>query len=283
MQILKNPAYAGVFAYGQRQVDLTRRQPGLPAHGRIRMPMSQWLHLQHDAYPAYITWEQYLANQERLQQNGLRFVEGRLKAQGIARDGPGLLQGMVVCGRCGHRMQVTYKTTPRYCCRGLARTTEAPSDCTSVRSPVVDEVVVQAFFEAIQPAQLDALEAVLASQRLERERLARQWQEQLKRANYEVHLAQRQYDAVDAANRLVAAELERRWEEKLMQLRQTEEAFHHFQQTPLPEAVPLDLRQLFRDVSGQLPELRPVLSNSQKKELLRTLVSQVIIRRPTAD
>lgn len=283
MQILKNPAYAGVFAYGQRQVDPTRRQPGLPASGRRHMPMNEWLHLQHDVYPAYITWEQYLANQERLQQNGLRFVEGRFKAQGIAREGPGLLQGLVVCGRCGHRLQVAYKITPRYFCRGLVRTTEVPSDCTSVRSPVVDEVVVQAFFAAIQPAQLDALEAVLASQRLERERLERQWQEQFKRADYAAELAQRQYDAVDPANRLVAAELERRWEEKLTQLRQTEEAYHHFQRTPLPEAVPPELRQLFRDVSGQLPELWSALSNSQKKELLRTLISQVIIRRPAAD
>ncbi len=283
MQILKNPAYAGVFAYGQRQIDPTQRQPGRPASGRRRMPMDEWLHLQHDVYPAYISWEQYLANQERLQQNGLSFVEGRLKAQGIAREGPGLLQGLVVCGRCGHRLQVAYKQTPRYSCRGLVRTTEAPSDCTSVRAPVVDEVVVQAFFEAIQPAQLDALEAVLASHRLERERLERQWQEQRKRADYAVHLAQRQYDAVDPANRLVAAELERRWEEKLTQRRQTEEAYHHFQQTPLPETVPPELRQLFRDVSGELPELWPALSNSQKKELLRTLISQVNIRRPAAD
>ncbi len=283
MQILHNPAYAGVFAYGQRQIDPTQRQPGLPASGRRRMPINEWLHLQHDAYPAYITWEQYLANQERLRQNGLRFVEGRLKAQGVAREGPGLLQGLVVCGRCGHRLQVVYKKTPRYFCRGLVRTTEAPSDCTSVRAPVVDEVVVRAYFEAIQPAQLDALEAVLASQRLERNRLERQWQEQLKRADYAAQLAQRQYDAVDPTNRLVAAELERRWEEKLTQLRQTEEAYHHFQQTPLPEVIPAELRQLFRDVSSQLPELWPALSNSQRKELLRALISRVIIRRLAAD
>ncbi len=237
IHILKNPAYAGAFAYGQRQIDPTRRQPGLPASGRVRKPMSEWLHLQQDVYPAYITWEQYLTNQGRIEQNGLRFVENRLKAQGIAREGPGLLQGLVVCGRCGHHLQTVYKKTPRYICRGLVRTTEAPSDCNSVRSPVIDELVVQAFFEALQPAQLDALEAVLASQRQEQERLERQWQDQLKRAQYETHLAQRQYDAVDPANRLVAAELERRWEEKLIQLRQTEEDYHHFQQTSLPEAA----------------------------------------------
>jgi len=281
--ILHNPAYAGAFAYGRRQIDPTRRDPTRPAAGRVRKPMSEWLHLQQDVYPAYITWEHYLANQERIHQNGLRFVENRHKAQGIARDGPGLLQGMVICGRCGHRLQVVYKNTPRYICRGLSRTTDAPSTCTSVRAPEVDQTVVQAFFAAIQPAQIDALEAILASQRIEQERLARQWQEKLKRAQYEAHLAQRQYDAVAPENRLGADELERRWEEKLRQLRQTEEDYHHFQQTPMPDSVPLHLQDLFRDVSTRLPELWPSLSNAQKKELLRSLVSHVIVKRPVPD
>jgi hypothetical protein len=152
-----------------------------------------------------------------------------------------------------------------------------------VRAPVTDDVVVQAFFEAIQPAQLDVLEAILQEQQTEQQRLERQWQEQLKRVRYEAHLAQRQYDVVDPNNRLVAAELERRWEEKLHQLRQTEEAHHHFLQTPLPESIPLELRQQFQEVSQLLPEIWPSLKNSQKKQLLRSLISQVIIRRPTPD
>ena len=281
--LLQNPAYAGAFAYGRRQRDPTLRKAGRPATGNRRKPMSEWLHLQQNAYPAYIAWEQYLTNQERIRQNGLRFVEQRQKAQGIVREGPGLLQGMVLCGHCGHHMQTVYKHTPRYVCRGLVRTTQAPSDCNSVRAPVIDDLVVRAFLAAIQPAQLDALEAILAAQRLERGQLERQWQEQLKRAQYEAHLAQRQYDAVDPDNRLVAAELERRWEARLLQLRQTEEDYDRFQQTPLPERVPPEWRDLFREASRRLPELWPSLSNAQKKELLRSLIQQVIIRRPAPD
>lgn len=283
IDILHNPAYAGAFAYGRRQMDPTRRDPARPATGRVRKPMSEWLHLQHDVYPAYISWEQYLTNQERIRQNGLRFVENRQKAQGVIRTGPGLLQGMVVCGRCGHRLQVVYKHTPRYICRGLVRTTDAPSNCTSIRAPVLDQVVVQAFFEAIQPAQIDALEAILAAQQTECEQLERQWQEQIKRAQYAAQLAQRQYDAVDPENRLVAAELERRWEAKLQQLRQAEEDYRCLQQTPMPDTVPPQLRDLFRDVSTRLPELWPELSNEQKKELLRSLISHVIVKRPVPD
>jgi DNA invertase Pin-like site-specific DNA recombinase len=281
--MLRNPAYAGVFAYGRTQKDPTRRDPARPAAGRVRKPMSEWLHLQQGVYPAYISWEQYLINQERIKQNGLRFVKNRQKAQGVVRNGPGLLQGMVVCGRCGHHLQVVYKHTPRYVCRGLVRTTVAPSDCTSIRAPVLDQVVVEAFFEAIQPAQIDALEAILAAQRTEREQLERHWRERLKRAQYAAQLAQRQYDAVDPENRLVAAELERRWEAELRQLHQGEEEYHNFQQTPAPNMVPPQLRDLFRDVSTRLPELWPKLSNAQKKELLRSLISHVIVKRPVPD
>jgi DNA invertase Pin-like site-specific DNA recombinase len=281
--MLHNPAYAGVFAYGRRQAEPGLQKPGRPASGRRRKPTAEWLHMQQGVYPPYITWQQYLANQERIQQNGLRFVDSRQKAQGIVRNGPGILQGLVICGHCGHRMQTVYKHTPRYVCRGMVRTTAARSDCNSVRSPEVDEVVIQAFFEAIQPAQLDALQEILAAQQTERAWLDRQWQEQRKRAQYEAQLAQRQYDAVDPGNRLVAAELERRWEEKLRDLQQTEEEYQCFQQTPLPETVPPQLCELFRDVSHRLPQLWPSLANSQKKELLRSLISHVIVRRPAPD
>jgi DNA invertase Pin-like site-specific DNA recombinase len=281
--MLRNPAYAGAFAYGRKQKDPTRRDPARPAAGRVRKPMSEWLHLQQDVYPAYISWEQYLINQERIQQNGLRFVKNRQKAQGVVRNGPGLLQGMVVCGRCGHHLQVVYKHTPRYVCRGLVRTADVPFRCTSMRAPVLDRVVVEAFFEAIQPAQIDALEAILAAQQAEREQLERHWQERLKRAQYTAQLAQRQYDAVDPENRLVAAELERRWEAELRQLHQVEEEHHNFQLTPVPDTVPPQLRDLFRDVSTRLPELWLELSNAQKKELLRSLISHVIVKRPVPD
>lgn len=281
--MMHNPAYAGAFAYGRRQSDPTLRQPGRPAAGRVRKSMADWLHLEHDVYPAYISWEQYLANQDRLAQNGLRFTENRDKAQGIARNGSGLLQGMIVCGHCAHHLQTVYKKTPRYVCRGLIRTTDAPSDCNSVRAPEVDEVVVQAFFEALEPAQLDALEAILAAQEQEQQQLDRQWQEQLKRAQYEAGLAQRQYEAVDPQNRLVAAELERRWEASLRRLRQTEEDYHQFQQRPRPNTIPPHLRDQFRQVSHHLPHLWSALDNAAKKELLRSLISQVIVKRLVPD
>ena len=280
--IMRNPAYAGAFAYGRKQSDPTRRIPGRPAAGRIRQPMDKWLHLQQGVYPAYISWEQYLSNQERLHQNGHMYRERTQGAKGAAREGACLLQGLAICGICSHHMRVAYKPTPRYTCDARAKSF-AESICMSLHAPSIDEVVVQAFFEAIQPAQLDALEAILDTQHEERERLCQQWEDRLKRVGYESHLAERQYNSVDPDNRLVAATLERNWEEKLRQLRETEEEYERFQQTPVYQPLSTHLREQFRQISDRLPELWPQLPNSQKKELLRCLISRVILKRKSAD
>jgi hypothetical protein len=104
-------------------------------------------------------------------------------------------------------MVVVYKKEHYYQCQRLPhRLGESPK--VFLYGPAIDEAVVQAFFEAIQPAQLNTLEDVLVQQETERERLKRQWQERLQRVQYEAHLAQRQYNLVDPDNRLVAAELE---------------------------------------------------------------------------
>jgi hypothetical protein len=151
--------------------------------------------------------------------------------------------------------------------------------------PAIDAVVVEAFFEAIQPAQLDALAAVLGEQEAERVRLTRQWRERLQRAEYEVHLARRQYEAVDPDYRLVASELERRWEEKLRQLQHTQEELARFEQSLIPQPLTPDLRRQFEHISEALPELwhSGQLSNVHKKELLRSLIDQVILKRETPE
>jgi len=279
--VISNPAYAGAFVYGRHQVDPTKRQPGRPDTGHVSRPLADWSHVQQGVYPAYITWQQYLANRTRLQQNTWPCAATSTTPQGAVRTGQALLQGLVTCGVCGHRMHVAYPNTGyRYICTELMRRLCEPM-CLSVYGPAVDEVVVQAFFEALEPANLDALDALLTDQVAEHGRLSQQWQERLKRAHYEAHLAERQFQAVDPDNRLVAAELERRWEAKLRQAQDTQEAHARFLAEQAPLEIPTALREQFRHISTSLPALWQggQLSNAHKKDLLRTLISQVILRR----
>jgi hypothetical protein len=111
-------------------------------------------------------------------------------------------------------MRVAYKPRIRYFCDSLKRH-RAGESCMSVDGSSIEQVVVQAFFEALQPAQLDALQALLTQRQQEEERIGQYWCDQVRRARYEAHLARRRYEAVDPENRLVAAELEHRKARKI--------------------------------------------------------------------
>ena len=108
LSLLKNPAYAGAFAYGRRVADPVRQVPGRPATGKIRQPRDHWLALVKDVYPAYITWEEHERILATIEENRQKMAERLTRKQAI-RSGEALLTGLVRCGRCGHAMQVIYK------------------------------------------------------------------------------------------------------------------------------------------------------------------------------
>lgn len=283
-EILTNPAYAGAFVYGRRPKDPRRQIPGRPATGVVRKPLPEWICIQHDVYPAYITWEQYLRNQTTMSENAIRHHERTHPGPGAVREGAALLQGLAVCGECGHMMRAVYKPGVRYFCNGLYKEFGEPT-CINLDGPSIETYVVEAFFKAIAPVELNALERVLKQQHREREQLDEQWKQRMQRAQYDAHLARRRYEQVDPENRLVAADLERHWEEKLVALRETEDAFERFRQTqPTPNLDP-ELRRQLEDMTAALPELwhGDRLSNEQKKRLLRSLICRVILKRLTAD
>jgi DNA invertase Pin-like site-specific DNA recombinase len=287
VEILHNPAYAGAFVYGRRPTDPLRRRRGHRGSGMVRKPMEEWVTIHQGAYPAYISWEQYLQNQARLAENT---VEAHAKqaavrgARGAAREGEALLQGLMCCGMCGHRMRVAYKHQIRYLCDGLKRH-YAGVVCMSLYGPSIEEVVVQAFFDALRPAQLDALQALLAQRAKEEERLQQYHRDQVTRATYEAHLARRRYEAVDPDNRLVAASLEKGWEEKLVALRQAEEEAERVAHRPAGPSLTPEQRQQLEHIGPALPTLwtSGKISNQHKKRLLRSLISRVIATRLAPD
>lgn len=281
--ILTNPAYAGRLSTDANVLIPPARSLSIRRCHAPRNPWTSGLYVRQDAYPAYISWAQYPANQERIHANGTRYMERRQQAAGAVREGKGLLQGLAICGHCGRRMYTNYKPRPTYACAQQRH--EQHSMCCIMNGPAVDQAVVQAFFQALQPAELDALEQVLETQRADHERLAQHWQDELRRAQYEAHLAERQYNAADPDNRLVAGTLERRWEEKLEQLRETEEAQQRFVRDTVQLALAPELCKQFRHISAELPHQwqSGQVTHPQQKVLLRALIGSVILKRETPD
>jgi DNA invertase Pin-like site-specific DNA recombinase len=280
LSILKNPAYAGAFVYGR-----SRTSRDLHAKATTRsLPMEQWKIIVQDKYPAYINWETFERIQAMLRDNYAEY--DRNQSRGVPRPGAVLLHGIVYCGECGHKMVVQYKGGNQYLCNYLRQARGVPV-CQRIPADPIDEQVVQAFFEALSPIELNAYEQTLQAQKETAQKIGHAQEQQLKRLRYEAALAQRQYDQVDPDNRLVAAELERRWETALLALKQAEESIALQQQSiPTPASLPAELKAAFTAIGQKLPQIweqAGVLSTPHKKALLRCLIDKVVLQRITPD
>jgi DNA invertase Pin-like site-specific DNA recombinase len=277
--ILKNPAYAGAFAYGRRTAEPTRQVPGKRATGRVRQPRERWLALVPDVYPAYISWEQHEQIQETIAENRQKMDE-RLRRKQAIRKGAALLTGLVRCGLCGHAMQVAYKDQRfQYLCQN-AQTKYARPNCQYLGGQRIDEAVVQEFFRVLQPAQIDALEQLSTQQAEQQQELLHHLQQEVDRLDYAAKRAERQYNQVEPENRLIAATLEKKWENALVELEQARARLEEMRQKrPQPVKIPRELKAAFADVGQRLPEIWSSLAVQARKELLRTLVNGVNLKR----
>jgi DNA invertase Pin-like site-specific DNA recombinase len=273
--VLINPVYAGAYVYGRRQ----RENAGLgfgPPGQRRRFALDALDVLLRDHHPAYLSWESYLRNRATLHDNTRQFTTSR----GAPQPGPALLHGIVVCGRCGCRMQVHYsRSSPSYRCQTRHRRYGEPV-CQSLALSHVDRAVSEAFLAVIRPAEIEALLAL--SEEFDRERVQseRQWQLRLERARYEAERAHRQYDQCEPEHRLVARELETRWNEKLRVVAELEEEHRQNQSrglSPLSEEEKGLLRLLVGDVAT-LWQARKT-TDEDRKRLLRCLIREVVLTR----
>lgn len=280
LSILKNPTFAGAFVYGRSKT--SRDVSGKPK--TKRSPFGQWKLIIKDKYPAYISWETFERIQAMLLDNYAEY--DRNKTRGVPRAGTALLHGIVYCGECGHKLVVQYKSGPEYICNYLRQQYQVPV-CQRIPAQPIDDCVVQAFFLAISPVELDVYEKALKTQ-AETAQLTNQAQEQqLERLRYQAALAQRQYNQVDPDNRLVAAELEKRWEAALVALKQAGETFALQQQEhQSPPTLPPGLKAAFIHIAQTLPEIwdqEEILPTPHKKALLRALIDKVVIHRTAND
>jgi DNA invertase Pin-like site-specific DNA recombinase len=277
LSILKNPAYAGAFVYGRSRT--TRSLAGEASLERL--PMGEWKICVKDKYPAYVSWETFEKIQARLLDNYAEY--DRNKTRGVPRPGAALLHGLVYCGECGHKMVVQYKGSSQYICNFLRQMYGVPV-CQYIPTPPIDAFVIEAFFQALSPVELDVYTRTLAAQQEAAERIDHAYRQQLDRLSYEAALAQRQFNRVDPDNRLVAAELENRWEIALSDLKQAEEAYELRQhQPPILPTLPPDLQAAFTAIGQQLPTIWPQLPRQTQKALLRCLIDKVVIHRSARD
>jgi DNA invertase Pin-like site-specific DNA recombinase len=275
LDILRNPAYAGAFVYG-------RSRTSHDADGKThvqRLSRHEWKFCVRDRYEAYIDWATFEKIQSWLDANYAAY--DRNAARGVPRPGHALLHGLVYCAKCGHKMLVQYKGGTRYLCNALRQQFGVPV-CQNLPADPIDAAVVDAFFQALAPVELDAYSHALDTHNQANQRLEHAQRQQLERLRYEADLAQHQYQLVDPANRLVAAELERRWELAL-------QALQAAQQQPAPAspatcpALPDDLREAFCAIGAKLPLVWSTLSQEHKKAFLRCLIDKVVVQRPTPD
>lgn len=281
LTILHCPLYAGAYVYGRTQF----RRKTLPGEaprvkGRTRrVKLDEWPIVLLEAHPGYISWETFLSNQRQLDDNRTWRAE---EHRGAIREGPSLLQGIVLCGVCGRRMGIRYQRTGTllmYECHQI-HSQLAGKTCQTLRGDRIDQAVIQCFLEAIQPAQLAVALSALDHIEARARQIDQQWHRQLERAQYEADLARRRYKSTEPENRLVARSLEREWNEKLAEVERLE---REYARAPKHAALSLSpaQRERIRRLAQDLPAIwqAPTTTFAQRKQLIRWLIKDVTLSK----
>jgi len=281
LAILHNPAYAGTYVYGRTKthtVVLPGAEPRIKGRTR-RIAPEDWPHVLHDHHPAYITWGRFQENQQQLIDN---CTSQHQDHRGALREGAALLQGLVLCGRCGRRMTIRYMDDgkiPLYECNQLHKNL-GEKTCQSLRGDGIDAAVAAAFLEALQPAELEVSMAAIDQIGEQARRVDRQWEMMVERARYEAELARRRLLAIDPENRLVGRTLERDWEARLAEVErlERESATRPALSTRLVDPAE---RARILALAQDLPALwrTATTTNAERKQLLGFLIKDVCLAR----
>jgi DNA invertase Pin-like site-specific DNA recombinase len=214
LRILHNPRYAGAYSYGRTKL----RQSPSGGASYSKRERSQWHALVTDAHPGYISWDEFEAIEARLTSNALHDFRGPV------REGNALLQGLVLCGKCGRNFATSYKKrrsdgqiSPIYICN-RDRLDYAGKICTYIPGSGIDDIVASILLEKVTPVAVDAVVAVQHEITKRAEVTDKLMRRHVDRAQYEADLAKRRVMSVDPENRLVAQTFEEDWNAKLSQL-----------------------------------------------------------------
>lgn len=280
--ILRNPSYAGVYVFGRFQSQKEINAAGEICTKMRQVAMPDWRVRLESHHEGYITWDDFMQNQQQLAKNRTNGAETVLS--GAAREGLALLQGLLLCSVCGHKLTVRYTGNgglyPIYECNARRRDGNGTRSCISVRCDLLDAAISEQVLNALRPEQLGlALEAL---QHLEERDAAvtHQWHMRLKRMEYEAALAERRYQEVDPSNRLVARTLEQRWNQALSQLEELRQQYAEIERTDTRAATPEQKARVMA-LAKDFPRLWKASSTSAKdrKRMLRLLIRDITVER----
>jgi DNA invertase Pin-like site-specific DNA recombinase len=283
-QILTNPVYAGAYTYGKTKYERYVDENGA-VRKRIRhLPMDQWSVLIQDHHPGFIDWATFQANQARLGSNTRPQLH---QAGGAVREGSALLQGLATCGHCGRHLHVHYRgrnSAPGYHCAGKDLVNGRGVYCLNIGGTVIEQAVANAFLEAVTPAAVAATMLSVQQLQANHDAALSQWRLEVERARYEAERTERRYRAVEPENRLVARGLETEWENRLRDLAAAEaELRRREQQRPNPMS-PEQLKRI-QTLGSDIRQVwtAPAITDRDRKELLRTLLEEVILNLKRAE
>ena len=168
----------------------------------------------------------------------------RSQSLGAVRDGPALLAGLVVCGRCGNEMTVRYQRgAGREAAAGLRRAPARRADygggqCQQLAGPCLDAHVTGLVLEALAPAALEVSLAAAGQVEARRAQVDRIWRQRLERAEFAADRARRQYQLAEPENRLVVRQLEKDWEAALAERAAPRRGVRPVHRQPAPVSHP---------------------------------------------
>ena len=283
--ILKNPRYAGAFFYGKTQ---KKRFAGVGGGVVVRKSIDrdQWYSLVKDSHPGYITWEEYEENLKKLQSNNFGYNPGGLNNQnhtGPVREGSALLQGLVICGICGRKMNVHYHNRPKgripdyVCVKGHKY---GEKGCQRIGGIAIDAAIGELLMASMTPLSLEVainVEKELISRFEEADRIRRQ---EFERLHYESEQACKRYMNVDPENRLVAATLEKEWNDKLKQSELAWQEYELQRQNQQKVLKPEEMETVMKLASDfhRLWEHKEV-SHRDRKRMVRLLIQNVALKK----
>lgn len=280
-RFLKDPVYAGAYAFG-RTIQQVTLDKGCKRVVKKRCDRPEdWQVLLRGHHESYISWSEYQKNLETLMHNRNQLG---VAVRGAARNGKGLLAGLVRCGRCGKKMRVQYgnrstrnSAAVYYQCKALQRETIGKQICSLFGGVTVEQAVVDGVLAALDPVRMEAL--TQAEERLARARTEKKQQLQLEveHARFEADRRRRQYDVVEPENRLVARNLERRWDEALATVNRLQEALSQLDTTPLVFSE--KEREKLRRLAWDLPRLwhHEAAPFDLKKRILRAVIKEIVV------